>query len=80
MPLDKQKRFLKLEPIVSDYIALKANKGIPPNANDLIHFKKKVYGDKEFFEVPGFHSSYFGPRDAPREINPTGGHYYGTPE
>jgi len=80
MPLDKQKRFLKLEPIVSDYIALKANKGIPPNANDLKHFKKKVYGDKEFFEIPGFHSSYFGPRDTLREINPTGGHYYGTPE
>jgi hypothetical protein len=76
MPRDKQERFLKLQPIIDDYIALEKNHGVPPNKDDLRHFKKKVFGNKEYFEIPGFQSEYFGPR----ESSLMGGHYQGTPE
>lgn len=76
MPSDKQERLLKLKPIIDDYNALIDNNGVPANEKELRHFKKKVYGDKEYFEIPGFHSTYFGPR----ESSLMGGHYYGASE
>ena len=76
MPSDKQERLLKLKPIIDDYNALIDNNGVPANEKELRHFKKKLYGDKEYFEIPGFHSTYFGPR----ESSLMGGHYYGASE
>ena len=76
MPRDKQEKFLKLQPIIDDYIKLQDNHGVPPNKNDLKFFKKKVYGNKEYFDIPGFLPEYFGPR----ESSLMGGHYFGTPE
>ena len=61
MPQDKREQFLKLKPIVEDYIKLKNNSFIPPNLNELKHPKKEVFGNFEYFKVPGFHSHFFSP-------------------
>jgi len=59
MPKDKREQFLKLNPIVKDYIALKNNSFIPPNLDELKHPKKEAFGSLTYFKVPGFHASYF---------------------
>ena len=61
MPQDKREQFLKLKPIVEDYIKLKDNSFIPPNLDELKHPKKEVFGNLEYFKVPGFHSYFFSP-------------------
>lgn len=78
MPQDKREQFLKLKPIVEDYIALKNNSFIPPNLNELKHPKKEVFGNLEYFKVPGFHASYFSA--PPPSSLVTEGHYQGSGE
>ena len=76
MPRNKKERFLILQPIIDDYISLQQNHGIPANSDDLKYFKKKAFGNREYFEVPGFQSEYFGPRESLL----MGGHYFGKSE
>jgi hypothetical protein len=78
MPQDKREQFLKLKPIVEDYTALKNNSFIPPNLNELKHPKKEVFGNLEYFKVPGFHASYFSA--PPPSSLVTEGHYQGSGE
>jgi len=78
MPQDKREQFLKLKPVVEEYIALKNNSFIPPNLHELKHPKKKAFGQYTYYEVPGFHASYFSAPPAD-PIRPQG-HYQGSEE
>jgi hypothetical protein len=60
MPQEERAQFLKLKPIVDDYIELKNRGNIPSNEEDLRKPKKEKFGSLEYYKVPGFHPDYFG--------------------
>lgn len=84
MPKEKLNRLKKIAPIVNDYFKLKQSNGIPANVGELDRFKKKMYGNKEYYEVPGFHSVYFPGTDGPPGLNVAieggQGHWQGSAE
>jgi len=71
MPQEKRELFLKLKPVAEGYIALKGNNFIPTNLDELRHPKKEVFGNTEYFKIPGFHSSYFSAPASPLQITET---------